>query len=175
MRLFIAIEIPAEIIERLQPLKREMKGLKWVRNEQIHLTLAFLGEISIEKCGMLVEEIKRVEFKSFGLKIQGCGFFPNMKRASVLWMGMEPSSALSRLKGEIDNALSAVGLPLEKREFKAHATIARIRDANPADLAEIARNFESLSASFDVSSFKMFSSELKPDGAVHSVVAEFHT
>ncbi len=129
MRIFIALDIPNEIRQRVE---RFMEGVRnfapdarWVRPESLHVTLKFIGERNFES----VEEIKGVlasiKTTSFDLSFRGCGFFPTTKAARVFWIGIESKPELAALAKQIDVAAASMGIPTEEHAFTPHLTLAR--------------------------------------------------
>lgn len=168
MRLFIAIELPAELKEILAKLRRDLPGARWVLAEQMHLTLAFLGEKEEGSIERLCAELARIHLPPFILTLTSLGCFPNRQRPRVLWVGLAPQARLTNLVAAVQSALLLCGLPVEERPFSAHLTLARLRF--PA-----AREVEAFLASplpgrlplLPVDEFILFESRLTPHGAEH--------
>jgi len=141
IRCFIAIELdPAvrEAIGRLQArLRKELRGsdsgLRWVRAENIHLTLKFLGEIpddAVPAVGAAADQTAAA-FNPFEFEIAEVGSFPPERPARVVWVGVgHGRSALLELQKALDQALEEIGYPREERPFSAHLTLARVSQPN---------------------------------------------
>lgn len=137
LRLFIAIDIHQQLAKRLadvQSALRRLPELKpnaatWVRPEQMHLTLKFLGAVEPSRltkiCG-LVQEIA-LQHKPFDIVCRGIGAFGSPAR--VLWAGFEPSEPLEKLQAELDKRLTEAGCAAENRAYSAHLTLCRIKSA----------------------------------------------
>ncbi len=135
VRSFIAISLPDELRLGLDKLQKRLKTankpwIKWADPNGIHLTLKFLGDVSVDR----ISEISRVtaeaarEIPPFHLKTQGLGAFPNLNRVQVVWLGLGGElDKLGQLQQQIESALSRLGFTTETRAFKAHLTLARIR------------------------------------------------
>jgi len=174
IRSFIAIELPDTIIALLNDLQQELKSLRlnvrWVRPENIHLTLKFLGDINpgdIECIDGAMADAA-AEFAPFTLSVCGLGVFPGMKRPRVVWVGLGAEiQALLDLQQNLEARLAAVGFPKEKRWFKAHLTLGRIRQAvNPAKISQAIQNYSDLgNQKFAADRIILFKSDLKPSGA----------
>ena len=102
--------------------------IRWVRRENIHLTLKFLGDVAPEGLEVITEALDQVagRHRSFRVQPAGFGAFPSEKRARVLWSGVEEgSSALSKLAADVEQVLEPLGFGREKRTYKPHMTLGR--------------------------------------------------
>jgi 2'-5' RNA ligase len=180
IRTFIAIEIPGDIISKIRELQEGIKvyGLKirWVRPENIHLTLKFLGDVEADKIGEISEAIsKTVEgYTPISLTAKGIGVFPSIRRPRVLWVGLTGQlESLVKLQKTLDENLKVLGFPGEKRPFKGHLTMGRIKakiDVKKfGDALMEFRNFES--ETFTADQIVLYKSELKPSGAFYTELA----
>jgi 2'-5' RNA ligase len=148
-----------------------------VRPENIHLTLKFLGNINpadIENIGGVMSDAAH-EFTPFTLKIGGLGFFPGIKRPRIVWVGLGgESQILFNLQRNLEDRLAALGFPKEKRGFKAHLTLGRIRDAVHQSIAgqALERFSEPGDQQFTADRIILFRSELNPSGAKYSKLKE---
>ncbi|MFA7383773.1 MAG: RNA 2',3'-cyclic phosphodiesterase [Desulfurivibrionaceae bacterium] len=173
-RLFVAIDLPPDIVAHLQEICYGVVGARWVQPEQLHLTLRFIGEVD----GGLFREIKEglVELKTegFALQVKGLGFFPPRKTPRVLWAGVAPGKQVCALRHKIDNFLLGLGLAPEGRKFSPHITLARLHDTPLARLSRfLAGNNLFATAEFPVSEFHLYSSELTAKGAFHTIEASY--
>ena len=180
IRTFIAIEIPKNIISKIRELQEGIKvyGLKirWVRSENIHLTLKFLGDVEAAKIGGIAAVIsKTVEgYTPISLKAKGVGVFPGIKNPRILWVGLTGQlESLVRLQKTLDESLMVLGFPGEKRPFNGHLTMGRIKakiDVKKFGDALMAfGSFES--ETFTAGQIILYKSELKPSGAVYTKLA----
>jgi len=182
MRLFFCVPLPQEAKDRaaraLAPARKAAGegGLSWTKPEQMHLTLAFLGEHPSEAlAGMFAAAEPCCQIKAFEAVLTGVGAFPDPRRAHVLWLGIsQGASELSALAERLCAGLRAAGFELEARPFKPHLTVARVkrggeRDAEralkAAEVGEVAR--------FHVGRLLLMKSELSPKGARHEEVRAF--
>jgi len=176
MRLFIAVDIPAEVrdsIENIKPDFRLLKGLRFVEKDNIHITLKFLGEVEEELIPDMILALESVKFKPFKLSISKLGVFPNENNMRVLWVDAEPIGPLSELKKKIDAALPGAR---DNHLFKNHITIARITTGAPEDMKkinELVMNKEIEKKEFFVRKFILYSSTLTPEGPVYEVLKVF--
>jgi 2'-5' RNA ligase len=177
VRLFVAIEIPQDIRAAYAALLKEFHGIapqaKWVRAENLHVTLKFLGETDAAKLGALQSALGTVRSEQpVTLEFRGLGFFPNEKRPRVFWAGMEASANLKSLAAEIDQKAHRLGFPLEERPFTPHLTLARFQPPGIAPkLREAIRTHEARTfGSLATLDFHLIESKLKPTGAEYTTV-----
>ena len=181
MRLFIAIEIPENIRTVFAALLKDFRALapqlKWVRTENLHVTLKFLGETDPSKSGSLQNALSGVRSaEPANLEFRGLGFFPNEKRPRVFWAGMEASAILKTLAADVDQALHKLGFPLEERPFAPHLTLARIflPILPPKLLQAINEKSGQTFGSLSADEFHLIESKLKPAGAEYTTLQSFH-
>ena len=179
MRTFIAVELDGATREAVVGLAgrvaRAVSGVRWVKPDNIHITIRFLGEISPETRD-LVERVLRnaaLEFSPFGVTVEELGAFPSLRKPRVLWVGIgRGKKELRSLHSKIEKKLAEAGIPAEKRSYKPHITIGRLKRPPGSDkLADIVGR-ERVISSFVVDKVVLFKSELRPEGAVHSAIYE---
>lgn len=176
MRTFIAFKLPEEVIASLGDLQKALKqqGLKlrWVHPDNIHLTLKFLGDISAEEIPAVKRVIRTVSRSQtvFSLEAKGLGVFPTVKKAQVLWSGIHGDvKRLGDFQSNLDRALAGMGFEPEKRAFRGHLTLGRIkRRVDGRVLASAISRFGSfVSPPLTAERLILFKSDLKPSGAVY--------
>jgi len=177
IRTFIAVEIPEKVISSIARVQEGIKNygfkIRWVRPESIHLTLKFLGNIEAadtENIGRAVFEASK-EYTPLSLQAKGIGVFPGIKRPRVVWVGITGQlETLVRLQKTLDKNLEAIGFPKEKRPFKGHLTLGRIKkkiDTNTfIEALDTFGNFET--ETFTADRVVLYKSELKASGAVYT-------
>ncbi|HKW62114.1 MAG TPA: RNA 2',3'-cyclic phosphodiesterase [Candidatus Acidoferrum sp.] len=180
MRLFVALEIPSAVRENLATLLASMRAItkepRWVRAENLHVTLKFLGEVAEGKGDAVRSALGKIRSdNAVSMEFHRLGFFPNEKHPRVFWAGMEASSNLKTLAGDIETAIEKLGIPREKREFAPHLTLARFeRPRLPEALRElIAENQQRAFGSLHTNQFHLIQSKLKPTGAEYTTLATF--
>jgi len=182
MRTFIAIDLDKEIKVTLSALIEELrernKNIKWVRQEAMHLTLKFLGEIKEEKIPEIVNTLEEItkDYRPFFLKIKGTGYFPlEKKNPRVLWTGVEADEALISLQQRLESELEEIGFPKEKRTFHPHLTLGRVKVPSSIQetVRELERDKESVFGEMTVNKLTFFQSILKPSGAEYIALSEF--
>jgi RNA 2',3'-cyclic 3'-phosphodiesterase len=129
MRLFIALDIPADVRERLSQYVERVRPLapeaRWARIEQLHVTLKFIGEVSETKVAEIKSALAPVKSAAFQVEFKETGFFPNPRSARVFWAGVHASEALPQLALAVESAVEKLGIAREKRAYHAHLTLAR--------------------------------------------------
>ncbi|NOY70306.1 MAG: RNA 2',3'-cyclic phosphodiesterase [Deltaproteobacteria bacterium] len=144
LRAFVAIKLPIHIIEELARLKKKLVdygiAARWVRPENIHLTLRFLGDIPADSVAPVLTRMKIAAdgIKPINLSVCGMGVFPNIKRAQVIWVGLgDESGLLADLNRRLESELDKIGFAPEKRRFAPHLTLGRIKKpVSPEALAD---------------------------------------
>lgn len=182
VRAFIAIDPPATVKDFLGTLSRELQrsdaNVKWVRPESIHITLKFLGEISFD-CIPQLEQILPSVFSSqlpIQLSVRGIGSFPERSRPRVIWAGLvDPSENLRSLAAAVDRVLEPLGFSREKRPFSPHLTLGRVQSHSGVKglIERVQQRAEVSGPSFVADHAILFRSDLKPTGAVYSVLSRF--
>ena len=156
---------------RLRPLSR---GVKWVAEQSIHLTLKFLGEATEEAVAAVSKTLAAVsaEHRPFNVSVHGIGAFPSMRHPNVLWVGMDCPEELQTLHRDIDEALSVLGFEREERRFSPHLTIGRVKEKKGVDLVvkELSTFDGALFGTIHVAEVVLMRSTLKPSGAEYSPI-----
>lgn len=129
MRIFIALDIPAEIRARLSEYMARSRewapDARWTHVEGLHVTLKFVGEASDELLQRMKSALATVKAAPLEVKFEGVGFFPNPNVARVFWAGVNGGGDLPRLASMIDQALETVGIERESKLYHPHLTLAR--------------------------------------------------
>ena len=175
MRLFVALDLPEDIKRSLEPLARGLGDVRWMGADQQHLTLRFLGEVDNGWERDAAEALTLVPGVPFELRLKGIGHFPLRGEPRVLWVGVEKSPELQGLKRRIDRVLKVAGLAPDPRKYAPHVTLARIRGPlSPVGVGTyLMRHSLYRSAPFAVSSFHLYSSWLRPEGAEYQIEASY--
>ncbi len=173
-RLFVAVDMPDQLKERLAQMFFGIPGAKWVAEEQLHLTLRFIGEVDGGVFKDVKEALSQISLDSFPLKLKGMGYFPPRKKPKVLWVGIEKSDTLLSLRNRVEAVVVKAGLAPEQRKFSPHITLARLRDTPLKKITNfLAGNSLYESEPFQVSEFHLYSSLLTPKGAIHQIEATY--
>lgn len=178
IRSFIALDIGDEVRKNLSELIDDLKNtradIRWAKPGSIHLTLKFLGDIPPDDVDRIESAIKKAshDFEPFKIEVKGLGVFPSIKRPRIIWTGLiEPAGTLKRLAKSIENKCAKRGYKPEKRPFKAHLTIGRVRSLKGIDAlkGKIEAGAELELGAFKADSIALFKSDIKPGGAVYTV------
>lgn len=177
MRLFVALEIPDAIRAAIESLIRELHPLdnswKWVRAQNLHVTLKFLGEVAPGKLPEIIEALRRAPTAGpVALKFRGLGFFPNERRPRVLWVGMDAPQSLIGLAAGVEATLMNAGFPREEREFTPHLTLARNKQGtiSPELRDAIASHSTREFGTMDASTFHLIESKIKSTGPEYTTL-----
>lgn len=179
-RLFIAIHLPKEILRQLeevqQSFKRFASDAKWVNVQSIHLTLRFLGYVDPSIIPSIQESMLNLSprFAPMSVTLKGCDFFPNSRKPTVFWTGVD-SKDLLPIQKQIEDAIQTLGMEKEERTFNPHLTLARFRNSyGLTPLVEEARKFQNqIWGTFVAESFVLFESILHREGAEYIRIQEF--
>jgi 2'-5' RNA ligase len=180
MRLFVALEIPSTVRENLAELLKALRSMspqiRWVRPENLHVTLKFIGEVPETKLATIRIALASARSdQPVALEFRGLGFFPNEKHPRVFWAGIEASPNLKTLAADIDAATEKLGIPAEKRPFSPHLTLARFESPGlPEKLrASIQENVRRDFGALRTTYFHLIESKLKPSGAEYTTLESF--
>ncbi|MEW6731990.1 MAG: RNA 2',3'-cyclic phosphodiesterase [Acidobacteriota bacterium] len=180
IRTFICIDLPETLKTRLQTFIQELQGqqrsttVSWVKPQNLHLTLRFLGDVMVTRQLDLQACVERAAaiFKPFTLVAGGTGVFPNTRNARILWIGVKGADKqLIPLQKRLEQELRAAGFGKEDKPFSPHFTIGRVRQGNARTLAEAFSQASFADESFSVSEIIVMRSDLKPTGPIYSKMA----
>lgn len=168
-RLFVALPMPDDICAELARLCFGVPGAKWSRPENFHVTLRFVGEVDNAEADDIAENLGAIEADPFALTLAGIGHFETGDMPRALWVGVERNAALMALQTRIEVALQRCGLPPERRKFKPHVNLARLKGPELGRLQSfIAEHNLFRLPPFAVESFTLFSSHRSQSGAIYT-------
>jgi RNA 2',3'-cyclic 3'-phosphodiesterase len=168
VRLFVAIRPPAQICDRLIAVQGGVEGARWQDDDQLHLTLRFIGAVDARTGDDILTALGSLRAEPFDIALSGVGSFEHKGRTDTLWAGISPRDTLASLHKKIDHALVRAGLPSESRAYRPHITLARGRLAQ-AD-AFLNGHATLTSPPFTVSHFGLYESTLGSGGACYALV-----
>jgi 2'-5' RNA ligase len=172
-RLFVAIHPPREIRERLIGLMGGVAGARWQSEDQLHLTLRFIGEADRHLTCDIDAALGAIHHPGFALSLHGLGAFERRGRPEILWAGVAPAEPVKTLHNKIDQALALVGVEPDRRAFAPHITLARLKPSAGPIHHLLGEAGGLTGAPFPVDSFSLYESELTPSGAVHSILERY--
>lgn len=182
IRVFFAIELPDPVKSFLKELSTELRlfggDVKWVNPMGMHLTLKFLGEIRTDLLPAIEQQVRPIFAgqKASVHHVSRLGAFPDLRKPRVVWVGCtDDAGALAPMASKLEESLEPLGFPREKRGFKAHLTLGRVRSSKGVTgLVEgIRHKMEIAGPSFVADHAVLFQSILKPSGAEYSPLLKF--
>jgi 2'-5' RNA ligase len=146
---------------------------RWQRDDQLHLTLRFIGEVDRHQAADIAAALGGVHYPRFALALDGFGYFDRKGRVDTLWVGVTPHEEVRALHHKIDRALVAAGIAPEQRGFQPHITIARFaRSAGPLEML-MPELGGVASGPYEMTDVCLHESTLGPDGAVYTIVGRY--
>lgn len=174
MRLFVALTLPERLREELSDLELGMPGARWVAEQNLHLTLRFIGAVDGAEAHDIDELLAGVRMPAFTISLGGLGFFGDKRKPRALWASVAPNGELIRLRDKVEQAVVRAGQAPQGRKFKPHVTLARF-SANPGPKLQSFLTEHALyrSEAFTVDRFTLFSSFLSASGAIYRPEVEY--
>src|SRR6266404_635958 len=168
-RLFVAIDLPAEIAECLIALDPHYRGLIFAGPEQVHLTLAFFAKVEPPLIDLLKEKLAIISFRAFFLPVTGLGVFSRNGMPYILWIGVGKAHPhLFQLHKRVNEAALACNLPIEDRAWTPHFTIGRVRGISRDLMRSFLKKHRDFDAGmFRVDAFHLYHSQLTGAGPIH--------
>lgn len=170
IRLFVALELPAAVKAALLASMGGVAGARWQRDDQLHLTLRYIGEVDRHGAQDIAAALGRVNIKPFTAAVGDPGLFDHRGRVDSLWVGVRPADRIAALAKAVNAALAGVGVPADTRAFVPHITVARGRGMigvtgwPQAPIPQLA---------WPVTGFALWDSQLGPDGSDYEVLARW--
>jgi 2'-5' RNA ligase len=172
-RLFVGIRPPETVRDALIDTMEALEGARWQGDEQLHLTLRFIGEVDRPLANDVASALAEIAWPDFPLEIDGVSHFQRKGRATAIWARVVPSAALEGLRQKIERACEQAGLERETRRFTPHITIARLgRSSGPLG-GWLASHGALRAGPWPAEEFILFESHLSPQGSHYQAVAEY--
>jgi 2'-5' RNA ligase len=177
MRIFIALDIPAQIRARLEEYMERARSYapdaRWARVEGLHVTLKFVGEVSEELVEKMKGALAQVKAAPFQVKFEGIGFFPNASSPQVFWAGVDGSEVLPRLASAVDAALEKFGVAREEKAYHPHLTLARASTHPLRELTPLSNTAPPQFGTMTAREFFMYQSKPQRGGSKYTKLERF--
>jgi 2'-5' RNA ligase len=172
-RLFVALRPPRTMREQLLDLMGGVPGARWQNEDQLHLTLRYIGEVDRPLADDIAACLAGVDHPRPAIALRGAGSFDHKGQVHSLWAGIAPDEALRQLHGRVDRALTRAGIEPDPRAFTPHVTLARLgRQAGPVE-PFLARIAGLASPPAEIDAFILFESRLGHEGASYEAIARY--
>jgi RNA 2',3'-cyclic 3'-phosphodiesterase len=171
IRAFIALPLPETVKDALLEASGRLRktiDARWVKPEAIHLTMKFLGDIDEKNLVSIRERLDDLSalYHPFDMRLSGMGAFPSVRKARVIWAGIDTDiSGLRKLAASIDDLSADYGVKKESRPFTAHITLARLREPSMINL-----DVRMQEITFIIDSMHFYKSDLTPQGAKYTLL-----
>lgn len=172
-RLFAAFPLPAPIRAQLLAAMGGIPGARWQRDEQLHLTLRFIGELDRHAAEDAALALAAIRYPEIEIAVSGVGQFDSRGRPNAVWAGVAPHDALAGLHKKIDQALVRAGQPPEGRAYLPHITLARMNAQSGAADKFLAEHAALASPPFTLTHFHLYESHLGREGASYEMVERY--
>ena len=172
-RLFVAIRPPEPIRDLLLDVMDDSADFRWQSDEQLHLTLRFIGEVERPVADDIADALAAIRSPRLELRITGTGRF-EQRSSGGLWAGVEPKTPVAALAAKVERACQQAGLEPERRAFHPHITVARWKGRRTREVAAYLDRPRGLTTDpFEVDQFILFESRLSKHGAHYEEVASY--
>jgi len=175
IRLFIALKIPKEIKDKIFGYSFDAiengAGYKWEVKDKVHLTLKFIGEVKEELLPNIIDELEFVKnYSAFDCIVSRYGFFFRDNEPKILWCNLETDDSIISLVDEINNRLQKFDIEIERRKFKGHLTLLRIKEKVTEDFIKRIKEYKFDPIEFNTNEIALIQSVLKPSGSEYKVL-----
>lgn len=174
MRLFVALDLPPSVRERLAWMAGGLPGARWLAPENYHVTLRFIGELPGWRAEEVDTALANLRAPGFDVELSGVGTFEKGGKVTTLWVGVERNPQLDHLQSKIETAMQRAGLEPERKRFTPHVTLARLDGVPHAKVAQWVQSHNLFrSGPVPVGHFTLFSSRLGKEQAVYTPEVEY--
>lgn len=176
MRCFIALPVPEETAEEIDAVQEGLRGADWTPEENLHLTLVFLGEQDRRTLADLDSALQAIAAPAFPITLQGVGAFGAAKDKRLAFATVAENPALRHLQAKVETAVRSAGIAVESRRFTPHVTLARWRRGAVSEEAlrdYLAANNLFRAAPFAADRIILYRSDLSRGGALYTPLAEY--
>lgn len=179
-RLFVALLIPKDIKAQITKLRKNIvpdaQNLRWENESKIHLTLKFIGEVKENLVGQIKNELDFLEsYHRLNCKADKFGFFFDAKKAPrILWIGLKVDNIINSIVDELNQHLARYSIPVEKRKFKAHITLLRIKQNISEEFIKKFKNAEFPEINFTANEIALMQSKLSTQGSDYTEIKKYN-
>lgn len=173
-RLFVALRPPADQRARLIDVMSGISGARWQDDDQLHLTLRFIGEVDRHQANDIADALRTIRFAPIHASLSRLGIFERRGRADSLWIGASPREPLLSLNRKIERICTSIGLPPDNRAYLPHVTLARIGRNVVSIETFMAQHAELRSTPFTMNYFGLFESKLGQSGASYNIIERYN-
>lgn len=175
IRLFVALKIPdevkTEIFKHCYAIVENPSDYRWEAKDKIHLTLKFIGEVQEELLPQIIDELEFIKnYPSFNCLVSRFGFFFRDNEAKILWCNLDTDDSIISLVDELNNRLEKYDIEIEKRKFKGHLTLLRIKDRMSEKFVKRFKEYKFDPIEFNTSQIALIQSVLKQNGSEYKVL-----
>ena len=174
LRLFLAVALPNEIRDQIVPIQSGVPDARWIKRENLHLTMKFIGEVDNTLAEDIHYALSGLTFETFSLRLRGVNSFRSKKLARSVWIGIEPLGPLKVLHKKIESNLIKTGLTFETRKFTPHVTLARFTRTPVTRLIPYLESNAGFQTSlFEINQVVLFRSYLAANGSDYEQLATY--
>ncbi len=178
IRLFVALKFPEEIVNKIIEYRNEAsennQNMKWEKKEKLHLTLKFIGNVKEELVDEISDSLSFInDYNSIELNLTNFGFFFRDSHPKILWLGLSNNNELIRLVEKIETKLETFGIKKEKRRFKPHLTLLRVKNKIDKNFINSFENFNLPYLKFYSNEITLFKSELLSDTSRYTEIINY--
>jgi 2'-5' RNA ligase len=172
-RLFVAVRPPPAVRSLLLAAMGGVSGARWQTDEQLHITLRFIGEVDRHRASDIHAALGAVHHPPFDIAVSGLGTFDRRGQPEVVWAGVAPHEPIAALHRKVDQALTRVGVEPDRRAYHPHITLARLKRTSGRVDHLIGGAGGLASPPFAVDAFALYESKLTPEGAIYSAIERY--
>jgi 2'-5' RNA ligase len=172
-RLFVAIRPPEPVRDALLDAMGGIDRARWQDDDQLHLTLAFIGDVGGSQTEDLIEALAEVESTPFEAEVSGIGHFERKGAPTAVWAGVPLTEALARLQRRVERACRRAGLATDRRAYRPHVTLARLPRSAGAIGGWLAEHGTLRAGPWEVTGFTLYESHLRSGGSLYRPLVDY--
>lgn len=178
IRLFVALKIPDEIktylLDKCREISNKDKFYRWETPDKLHLTIKFIGEVDEQIVDSISQELDFIkDYKTLELQLTKFGFFFRDRLPRILWAGLESGESIYKLVEELNSRLSIFSIPVERKKFKPHLTLLRIKKHPGNEFINRFNEFKLENLNFKSNEIVLMKSELSRAGARYTEIKKY--